>query len=388
MARHVVTLGDLLHLRLGRRAQLLGPGAAGAEAAPRRRIERRGELPAQVRECAGVHRRVRQRDGRDKGVGVRVGGPVEQRVGRPDLAHLAQVHDRDAVRHVLDDRQVVGDEDEGQAVAGLHVLEQVEDLGLHRHVERGDGLVADDQLRVGDDRAGDRDALALAAGELVGLALGRGGRIDADRGQDLLDLGGPGGGVTGLPDRQRLPDDLAHRAAGVQRADRILDDHLHAGPDLAQLSTLEGGELRSVEAHRPAGGAGELHDGLAGGRLAAAGLADQAEGLALGDVEGHVGDRGDLAAAAGGEVDDQVLDPQEDVLVHAEVRRSAAGHQRVPCDGPGNGGGVAGAGPLNGGGVLETAGSTAGAPGGGVAAIIFWAARRSLISNVSGELTG
>ena len=44
--------------------------------------------------------------------------------------------------------QVVGDEDHRQAVAGLHVLEQVEDLGLHGHVEGRHRLVADEQLRV------------------------------------------------------------------------------------------------------------------------------------------------------------------------------------------------------------------------------------------------
>ena len=42
-------------------------------------------------------------------------------------------------------------------------LEQVEHLRLDRHVERGDRLVADDEVRLQDERAGDADALALAA---------------------------------------------------------------------------------------------------------------------------------------------------------------------------------------------------------------------------------
>ena len=49
----------------------------------------------------------------------------------------------------------------------LQVLEQVEDLRLDRDVERGDRLVADDEVRVQGERARDADALALAAGELV-----------------------------------------------------------------------------------------------------------------------------------------------------------------------------------------------------------------------------
>ena len=44
--------------------------------------------------------------------------------------------------------------------------EQVEDRGLHRDVERRGRLVADDELRVARERAGDRDALLEAAGEL------------------------------------------------------------------------------------------------------------------------------------------------------------------------------------------------------------------------------
>jgi hypothetical protein len=43
----------------------------------------------------------------------------------------------------------------------LEVLEQVQDLRLDRDVERGDGLVADDQLGVDREGACDADALAL-----------------------------------------------------------------------------------------------------------------------------------------------------------------------------------------------------------------------------------
>ena len=49
----------------------------------------------------------------------------------------------------------------------LQVLEQIEDLGLDRDVERRDRLVADDQLRADGERAGDADPLPLAARELV-----------------------------------------------------------------------------------------------------------------------------------------------------------------------------------------------------------------------------
>ena len=93
-----------------------------------------------------------------------------------------------AVRDVPDDGQVVGDEHVGEAELVLQVLEQVDDLGLDRHVERGDRLVADDQLRPQRDGAGDADALALAAGELVGVAVVV-LRVQPDALHQVLDLG-------------------------------------------------------------------------------------------------------------------------------------------------------------------------------------------------------
>ena len=49
----------------------------------------------------------------------------------------------------------------------LEVGQQVEDLGLDRHVEGRDRLVADEQVGLGHQGPGDADALALAAGELA-----------------------------------------------------------------------------------------------------------------------------------------------------------------------------------------------------------------------------
>ena len=84
------------------------------------------------------------------------------------------------------DIQVVRDEDVRQAELCLEVLEQVEDLRLHGDVERGDGLVADDELRVDGERARDPDPLALAAGELVRKAVVV-LRVEADDLEQLLD---------------------------------------------------------------------------------------------------------------------------------------------------------------------------------------------------------
>ena len=52
------------------------------------------------------------------------------------LNNFAQVHDRDPVRHVANDAEVVCNEQIRQTELVLKVLEQVDDLRLHRHIQR------------------------------------------------------------------------------------------------------------------------------------------------------------------------------------------------------------------------------------------------------------
>ena len=61
--------------------------------------------------------------------------PVD-RLGGPDLAQLAQVHDRDPVAHVPHDTQVVRDEQVRQPEVLLQSREQIDDLRAHADVER------------------------------------------------------------------------------------------------------------------------------------------------------------------------------------------------------------------------------------------------------------
>ena len=82
---------------------------------------------------------------------------------RPELDDLAEVHDRDAIGDVADEREVVRDEEVREPEVALERLEQVDDLRANRDVECRDGLVEDDELRVQRQRAREADALSLAA---------------------------------------------------------------------------------------------------------------------------------------------------------------------------------------------------------------------------------
>ncbi len=76
----------------------------------------------------------------------------------------------------------------GHPLVGDEGQQQGEDLGLDRDVERGRRLVGDEQAWATGQRHRDGDALPLAAGELMGVAV-----------DDRLGIGQPDAG--GLDDR-------------------------------------------------------------------------------------------------------------------------------------------------------------------------------------------
>ena len=147
------------------------------EAAPARHGERAGGVAAEDDSLAGgLHVRIGHRDGCQQGDGVGVQRAAVQVVGRRQLDEAAEVHHADAVGDVADDGEVVGDEHERQVEPLLEVDEQVDDLRLDRDVERRDRLVGEDDVGLDGQRPGQPDALALATGELVGIAIGGVGR--------------------------------------------------------------------------------------------------------------------------------------------------------------------------------------------------------------------
>ena len=158
---------------LGLAESLVEP-AAGVEPAALGRVDRARHVAGEDDPPAlALEHRVRDRHGGQERAGVRVSGRGIHEVGRPDLDDLAEIHHRDPVADVLDDRKVVGDEQVRQSELRAQVREQVEDLGLDRHIERRDRLVTDDELGLDRERPGDADALPLAAAELVRIAVRR-----------------------------------------------------------------------------------------------------------------------------------------------------------------------------------------------------------------------
>ena len=82
-----------------------------------------------------------------------------------------RVHHVDPVGASGDDAHVVGDQQRGHAKARLEVIQQRQDLGLDRHVERRRRLVGDQHLRLARERDRDHHALAQPPRELVGIVV-------------------------------------------------------------------------------------------------------------------------------------------------------------------------------------------------------------------------
>ncbi len=266
--------------------------------------------------------------GGDQLAGVGVLRAVEDLVGGADLHAPALLHDGHPVGDLGDHAEVMGDEHHRHAELALHPLDELQDLLLGGHVERGGGLVGDQQPRLQGQGHGDHHALALAAGEPEGIAAAQRLRLrQADGGEQLDHALAAAGGVHFRVGAQRLVDLLAHPHQRVEGGHGLLEDHAHVAAAHRALLRLAAGEhVPAVEDGLAVGdlhvGRGEqAHDGVGGHGLARAGLADDAQQLVLGDGEVDVLHRmGALGAL--GEADGQPPHVQDDVVGLAHVSLS------------------------------------------------------------------
>ena len=97
---------------------------------------------------------------------------VEHVLQRTLLHHVSGVHDGHLVTDLRHDAQIVGDHDEGGLVLFAQILHQIQHLSLDGHIQRGGGLISDQQLGVAGQRDGDDHTLLHTAGELMGIVAG------------------------------------------------------------------------------------------------------------------------------------------------------------------------------------------------------------------------
>ena len=120
---------------------------------------------------------VEARNGLQQGTQIGVTRIAEDVLQAARLHDLAAIHHHDLLGDIRHDAQIVGDHQHSHAQFGLQIPDQLEDLRLHRHVQRGGGLVGDQKCRAADQGHCDHRPLAQATGQLEGVGLERPLRI-------------------------------------------------------------------------------------------------------------------------------------------------------------------------------------------------------------------
>ena len=206
--------------------------------------------------------------------------PREALGTRPVLDDAAAGADHDPVGQQQRVEDVVGDQDDGPV--GEHPAQCLAQGGGDRDVQRRHRLVEEQQPGLGGQRAGHRDPLRLASGDLAGVPLGEVGGIDlGEPAPGRLAGGSPSVAEAARPERDVVGHAQVREQQGVLREQR----------DPAGVRRDEGalaGELATAEddptAVGPQGAGGH---GQEGGLPGAVG-AQQRDGLALGDLDRDV----------------------------------------------------------------------------------------------------
>lgn len=228
--------------------------------------------------------------------GVRGRGGAQHGRGGVELLDAPRAVDGDAVAEPDRLLDVVGDEEDRLAERGLKPQELVLEVLAHHRVDRAERLVHQQHGRVGGERAGHPDALALAAGELVGIAVAVRRRVQADQ---VEEFGGTRPGLRPRPAEQMRDGGGVVQDGLVGEQPHLLDDVADTAP---QLDGVEGGYVLAVEEDAAAGGLDEPVDHLHRRGLAAPRRPDERDEFTLGDLEGEVVHGGGAVGVALGDV--------------------------------------------------------------------------------------
>ncbi len=217
-------------------------------------------------------------EGVDVGLDDRICG-AEEGVGLEVGDEAALVDERDAVAEVESFIEVVGDEEDGFLEAREKTAEHVLHLGAGEGIERAEGFVHQENCGFGGEGAGKADTLALPAGELMGMARGKVGRVEADGGKQFVSAGDALG--AGAAFGFKNDGDVA-RDGEVGEEATLLNDVADA---TAQRDERRIAMARAVDKHVAGRGLAHAVDGAQQRGFAGAAAAEHGGGGACGDSE-------------------------------------------------------------------------------------------------------
>ncbi len=196
---------------------------------------------------------------------------------------------------MLDDRQIVGNKEISESEFLLQVLQQIDDLGLDRHIQCRHRLIADNQFRLDGERTRDTDALALTAGELVRIT-SHVIRLQTDGLEQIHDtLFKLASGFRQLVNDQGFANDRADVHARIERCIGVLKDNLDVAAQDAKLAGRQRPDILAFKMYLAPGRFDQAKHAAPGGRFTTAGFANQPEGFAALDVKVDTVDRMDAA---------------------------------------------------------------------------------------------
>src|SRR5215469_5785295 len=188
----------------------------------------------------------------------------------------------------------------GQVELALQPGEQIHDLRADAHIEGRNRFVGQDEFRAQREGAGDTDALALASAEFVGKTAG-GGLIQTHRTEQCGNTFASGTRVQAFVNDQGFANHVFHAKAWVERAEWILKNDLHVPPQEPQIALPDSKQVTTGKANCAGSRFEEPQNQATQRTLARAGFADDAQGLALVNIEGNFVDCGNLAFGAASE---------------------------------------------------------------------------------------
>ena len=211
-----------------------------------------------------------------------------------DFGDVALVNDRHAVADLLHHAHFVRDDHDGNAQRAVDLPQEGENGLCGGGVEGAGGLIAEKIFGLGGQRACNRHALRLSAGELRGIRACPVGKPD-----QLQQLQAACVGLLPRPmgNFQREANIVQHCAL-LQQIE-ALKNHADAPPLLQQRLLAERGELFPIDPYTAGGGPLKQIDTSHERALPRAGQADHSENLSVGDGETHILQRDDAAAGGG-----------------------------------------------------------------------------------------
>ena len=215
-----------------------------------------------------------QRD--EAGIELDLGDVARARDRHVPVADDARSRSGGHDHHAIGERdrflKVVRDKKHRFAIGGPEVEQQITHNLPRLGVEWAEGFIHQEDFRIADQHLREADALALAAGQHVRIAVGEGAETDA---REPLLRAGAG---------------FLARCAGGLEPDRHVVDRGLPGEQRISLEQITGlaverGERRAKDVHAACGGREQTGGDIEQRRLPAAGRADDRDELAIADVQ-------------------------------------------------------------------------------------------------------